>query len=90
MKQVKPEMEAYEEKKKKEGEAFYAEAGTVVHGSHVDTKDAIERLAKDVEAQVEKRNKYSRRRAHDDDADIGEPPLLIVFKLFLEICFHQA
>ena len=66
--------------KKKEGEAFYAEAGTVVHGAHVDSKDAIERLAQDVEAQVAKRSKYSRRRVFDDDADIGksnfEPNLL--------------
>ena len=72
VKQVKPEMDVYEEKKKKEGEAFYAEAGTVIHGSHTDTKDAIERLAKDVEEQVAKRGKYSRRRMHDDDADIGK------------------
>ena len=72
IKQIKPEMEVYEEKKKKEGEAFYAEAGTVIHGSHTDSKDAIERLAQDVEAQVAKRGKYSRRRAHDDDADIGK------------------
>ena len=35
MKQVKPEMDAYEEKKKKEGEAFYAEAGTVVRAGDV-------------------------------------------------------
>ena len=80
VKQVKPEMDVYEEKKKKEGEAFYAEAGTVVHGAHVDSKDAIERLAQDVEAQVAKRSKYSRRRVFDDDADIGksnfEPNLL--------------
>jgi hypothetical protein len=52
VKQVKPEMDEYEEKKKKVGDAFYADAGTLVHGSHVDTKDAIERLAKDVEQQV--------------------------------------
>ena len=44
----------------------------MIHGSHTDTKDAIERLAKDVEEQVAKRGKYSRRRMHDDDADIGK------------------
>lgn len=81
VKQVKPEMEKYEEKKQKEGEAFYAEVGTVIHGSHVDTKDAIDKLAIDIEQQAEKRNKYSRRRAHDDDADIGE---LIDFLFFIQ------
>ncbi len=84
VKQVKPEMDVYEKKKLKEGEAFYAQAGTVVHGAHVDTKDAIERLAEDVEAQVEKRNKYSRRRTHDCDADIGE---FFVFTLYIRDWF---
>ena len=60
----------YEERKETAGEAFYATAGTVVHGVHQDSKDAIDRMAADVEAQVAKREKYSRRRMHDDDADI--------------------
>ena len=41
-----------------------------MHGVHEDSKDAIDRMAKDVEAQISKREKYSRRRMHDDDADI--------------------
>ena len=35
-----------------------------------DTPDALDRLAKDTQAQIDKREKYSRRRMHDDDADI--------------------
>lgn len=34
VKQIKPDMEAYGEAREKAGEAFYAEAGTVVHGVH--------------------------------------------------------
>jgi len=76
-------MGEYEAKKLKTGEAFYASAGTVVHGTHTDTKEAIERLAKDVEDQEIKRQKYSRRRTHDDDADIGNITFLfqIIFTL---------
>ena len=35
-----------------------------------DTPEALDRLASDVQAQIAKRDKYSRRRMHDDDADI--------------------
>ena len=35
-----------------------------------DTQEALDRLAKDTEDQISKREKYSRRRNHDDDADI--------------------
>ena len=42
----------------------------MVHGVHEDSKDAIDKMAQDVEAQIAKREKYSRRRMHDDDADI--------------------
>lgn len=70
VKSIQPNMEKYEERKEIAGEAFYATAGTVVHGVHQDSKDAIDRMAADVEAQVAKREKYSRRRMHDDDADI--------------------
>ena len=70
VKSIKPDMERYAESKETAGEAFYASAGTVVHGVHEDSKDAIDRMAQDVEAQIAKRDKYSRRRMHDDDADI--------------------
>jgi len=69
-KQIKPDMQQYERAKNKAGDAFYAGVGTVVQGTHKDTDDAIQRMANDVNKQIEKREKYSRRRRHDPDADI--------------------
>ena len=51
MKQLKPDMESYEAKKEAMGEAFYAGPGAIVHGHHKDTKEAIDRLADDVNKQ---------------------------------------
>ncbi|CAB4054640.1 SYF2 [Lepeophtheirus salmonis] len=69
--QIKPDMAIYNDDKKRHGEdAFYARAGAMVHGVHKDTPDAIERMASDVENQIKKREKYSRRRNFNDDADI--------------------
>ena len=71
VKQIKPDMASYKDSKERAGEAaFYAAEGAIVHGTHKDTPDALDRLAKDTEAQISKREKYSRRRMHDDDADI--------------------
>lgn len=71
VKQIKPDMEAYADAKEKAGEAnFYASEGGVVHGTHKDTPEALDRLASDVQSQITKRDKYSRRRMHDDDADV--------------------
>ena len=71
VKQIKPDMARYEEAKEKAGEsAFYASAGSLVHGSHKDRKEAIDRMAEDVNQQVDKRNKFSRRRMFDEDADV--------------------
>jgi len=68
--QIKPDMEVYNENKTKQGDAFYATVGTVVHGVHKDTPEAIDRMAADIEAQKEKREKFSRRRRHNADSDI--------------------
>jgi len=68
--QIKPDMAVYDEAKAKGGEAFYATAGTSVHGLHKDTPDAIDKMAADVEAQKAKREKFSRRRRHNPDSDI--------------------
>jgi len=71
VKQIKPDMESYKDTKERTGEAaFYAAEGSIVHGTHKDTPEALDRLAKDTEAQIAKRDKFSRRRMHDDDADI--------------------
>ncbi|XP_019761010.1 pre-mRNA-splicing factor Syf2 [Dendroctonus ponderosae] len=64
------DMERYEEQKEKLGDAFYAGPHTIVHGLHQDRPEAIDNLVKSVEDQIAKRNKYSRRRMHNDDADI--------------------
>ncbi|CAH0563477.1 unnamed protein product [Brassicogethes aeneus] len=64
------DMERYEEQKEKYGEAFYAGPNTIIHGIHEDRPEAVDNLVKSVEDQIAKRNKYSRRRTHNDDADI--------------------
>ncbi|CAG9865184.1 unnamed protein product [Phyllotreta striolata] len=63
-------MERYEEQKQKLGDAFYAGPNTIVHGLHKDRPEAVDNLVKSVEDQIAKRSKYSRRRTHNDDADI--------------------
>ncbi|XP_023015577.2 pre-mRNA-splicing factor Syf2 [Leptinotarsa decemlineata] len=64
------DMERYEEQKEKYGDAFYAGPNTIVHGLHKDRPQAIDNLVKSVEKQIEKKSKFSRRRTHNDDADI--------------------
>lgn len=68
---LKVDMVAYEAEKAAVGEeTFYAERNTVIHGVHQDTPEAIDRMVKDLDAQIAKREKFSRRRAHNDEADI--------------------
>lgn len=69
-KQMKPDMDAYNREKEKMGDVFYAEKDSLGVLEHKDSEEAIDRLVVDVEKQIEKRAKYSRRRAHDEDADI--------------------
>ncbi|XP_040289184.1 pre-mRNA-splicing factor syf2 [Bufo bufo] len=68
--QIKPDMEEYEKERDKHGESFYPTSDTLYHGTHVPSKDGIDRMVTDLEKQIEKREKYSRRRAYNDDADI--------------------
>ncbi|XP_015598786.1 pre-mRNA-splicing factor Syf2 [Cephus cinctus] len=70
VKGIKPNMESYEEAKEKLGPAFYGDRNTILHGLHNDKKDAVDRMVDDLEKQIAKREKYSRRRMHNDDADI--------------------
>lgn len=51
VKSLKPDMAEYEAKREAMGDAFYADTGTIVHGQHKDSKEAIDRLANDVEKQ---------------------------------------
>ncbi|CAD5125910.1 DgyrCDS14092 [Dimorphilus gyrociliatus] len=68
--QMKPDFEEYEEEKTKLGDAFYPGTNTLGVLNHKDSKEGIDRMVSDLSKQQEKRQKYSRRRVHDDDADI--------------------
>ncbi|CAG2167129.1 unnamed protein product, partial [Oppiella nova] len=69
--QMKPDLEEYHKTKQKVGDKlFYANHNTLIHGSHKDSKEAIDRMVDDLNKQIDKRSKYSRRRRFDDDADI--------------------
>ena len=70
VKEIKPNMQEYDRVKTEMGDAFYAEKNTIVHGLHKDTPEAVNRMVEDLQKQIEKREKYSRRRRLDDDADI--------------------
>lgn len=65
-----PDMEQYDKQKQKYGDAFYGGPNVIIHGMHEDRKDAIDKMVNDIEGQIAKRAKYSRRRIHNDDADI--------------------
>ncbi|TRY98327.1 hypothetical protein DNTS_025954 [Danionella cerebrum] len=69
-KQIKPDMENYEKQRVECGEDFHPTSNSLIYGTHVPSKDSIDRMVDDVEKQIEKRSKYSRRRAYNDDADI--------------------
>lgn len=64
------DMEQYDKQKQKYGEAFYGGPNVIIHGMHEDRKQAIDKMVDDLEGQIAKRAKYSRRRIHNDDADI--------------------
>ncbi|XP_076069143.1 pre-mRNA-splicing factor syf2 [Oratosquilla oratoria] len=72
VKGMKVDMNEYNKSKESMGEAaFYGEDNTINIGLHKDSKDAIDGMVQDLEKQISKREKYSRRRIHDDDADIN-------------------
>ncbi|KAI1231146.1 Pre-mRNA-splicing factor syf2, partial [Lamprotornis superbus] len=68
--QIKPDLEQYEKLKEQYGEALYPTSDSLLHGTHVPSKDGVDRMVADLEKQIEKREKYSRRRPYNDDADI--------------------
>lgn len=71
VKQITPNMDKYEKRRQELGdEIFYGGAHTIMQGTHKDSKDAIDNMVKDIEQQIDKRKKFSRRRMHNDDADI--------------------
>jgi len=62
--------EAYESQREKMGESFYPAAGDIITTGKT-PQAAIDKMAADVEKQILKRSKFSRRRTHVDDADIS-------------------
>ena len=70
VKELKPNMDEYEKTKAELGDAFYAGKNTILHGIHKDSPEAVNRMVEDLSKQIDKREKYSRRRRHDDDAEI--------------------
>ncbi|KAL3883305.1 hypothetical protein ACJMK2_029584 [Sinanodonta woodiana] len=69
-KAMKPDLEQYQRQKEKLGEAFYPTADTLGLHQVKDSEDAVEKMVNDLEKQIDKRSKYSRRRTYDEDADI--------------------
>jgi pre-mRNA-splicing factor SYF2 len=43
---------------------------TVIHGTHKPSRDATSRMVMDLDKQIKKRAKFSRRRTHDEDDDV--------------------
>uniref|UniRef100_UPI00358DE85A pre-mRNA-splicing factor syf2-like n=1 Tax=Myxine glutinosa TaxID=7769 RepID=UPI00358DE85A len=70
IRQVKPDLESYEKQKAEESETLYPMAHSLRHGTHEPSTDGVDRMVEDLEKQIEKRSKYSRRRRFHDDADI--------------------
>ena len=69
--QMKPDLEAYEQEKEKLGEdIFYAGAHTLGVLNHKDTDENIDRMVDDLNKQVQKRASYRRRRTYNDESDI--------------------
>lgn len=58
------------EKQKELGAAFYGGPNIVLHGMVKDAPSAINKMVKDLEQQIDRRKKYSRRLIYNDDADV--------------------
>jgi pre-mRNA-splicing factor SYF2 len=59
----------YNGQKEAYGEEFY-NANPILEGKAKDSKEAVDRMVQDLAAQDEKRKNFSRRRMHNDEADI--------------------
>lgn len=70
-KKLKTDMEAYRKEKEKMGDAFYPTKDTIIHGIQEDSKESIDNMVEDLEKQIDKHSKFSRRRRYNDDADIN-------------------
>ncbi|XP_075914521.1 pre-mRNA-splicing factor syf2 [Petromyzon marinus] len=70
VRQIKPDLEEYRTQRERAGEDLFPTADSLSHGSHRPSEDAISRMVTDVEKQIDKRAKFSRRRCFNDDQDI--------------------
>lgn len=63
------DLQKYDEQKEIYGESFFA-VNPILEGAQKDSKTAIDNMVKDLEGQIEKRKKFSRRRMYNDEADV--------------------
>ncbi|XP_062510683.1 pre-mRNA-splicing factor syf2-like [Corticium candelabrum] len=69
--QMKSDMDQYEAQKERLGDSFYPSVDTLLDPQLTKPSPAgVERMVQDLEKQIEKRGKYSRRRQFFDEADI--------------------
>lgn len=71
VKKITPNMNDYDKKRCTVGDdIFYGGAHAISQGTHRDEPKAIDNMVNDLEQQIMKRKGFSRRRTHNDDADI--------------------
>ncbi|CRK87992.1 CLUMA_CG001778, isoform A [Clunio marinus] len=63
------DLQRYNEQKEMIGDNYYS-SNPILEGVHKDSKAAVNNMVKDLDQQIEKRKKFSRRRMHNDEADI--------------------
>ncbi|XP_063954264.1 pre-mRNA-splicing factor SYF2-like [Lytechinus pictus] len=69
-KQMKPDLDGYERQKEKLGDDIYPDQDTLTQVEFKDTEEGINRMVDDLNKQIEKREKYSRRRAFNEEDDV--------------------
>lgn len=70
--QYKPDLDAYSKMKEDMGENAFPTAHSLSYGGEGKVSEAaIDRMVNDLGKQIEKREKFHRRRQHFDDADIN-------------------
>ncbi|XP_071509154.1 pre-mRNA-splicing factor syf2-like [Diadema antillarum] len=69
-KQMKPDLQNYERQKEKLGEDLYPDQNTLTQVEFQDTEEGVNRMVEDLEKQIEKKAKYSRRRAFNEEDDV--------------------
>lgn len=63
------DLERYNAQKEMVGEDYFS-SNPVMEGKQKDSPAAMDKMVKDLEDQMERRKKFSRRRMHNDEADI--------------------